>query len=208
MDGKYIVVKQPQNSGSYYFNYKGTFSIVLLALVDAEYKFIYVDVGCNWRISDGGVYQNVLYPKLLTKTFYMYRLPDHWGERDDFLLPHVIVADDAFTLRENIMKPYTFRSLAHEKKIFNYRLSRARRIVENAFGILANRFRVFLSPMLLSPENVEKVTLASCTLHNLLREHPPSEYTPPGTFDLENIETGSVKTRRLVFSSRRRNAIN
>ena len=73
------------------------------------------------------------------------------------------------------MKPYAFRSLAHEKKIFNYRLSRARRIVENAFGIFANRFRVFLSPMLLSPE------------------HLPSEYTPPGTFDVENIETGSVK---------------
>ena len=45
--------------------------------------------------------------------------------------------------------------------------------------------------MLLSPENVEKVTLASCTLHNFLCE--PSEYTPPGTFDVENIETGSVK---------------
>ena len=137
--------------------------------------------------------KTVLYPKLLTKTFYMYCLPVHWEREMIFLLPHVIVADDAFPLRENIMKPYTFRSLAHEKKIFNYRLSRARRIVENVFGILANRFRVFLSPMLLSPENVEKVSLASCTLHNFLREHLPSEYTPPGTFDLENIETGSVK---------------
>ena len=58
MDGKPIVVKQPKNSGSYYFNYKGTFSVVLLALVDADYKFIYVDIGCNGRISDGGVYQN------------------------------------------------------------------------------------------------------------------------------------------------------
>ena len=58
MDGKHIVIKQSENSGSYHFNYKGTFSAFLLVLVDANHKFIYVDVGCNGRISDGGVYRN------------------------------------------------------------------------------------------------------------------------------------------------------
>jgi len=43
------------NSDNYYYNYIGTFSIVLLAVVDAEYKFLYVDVGCNARVSNGGV---------------------------------------------------------------------------------------------------------------------------------------------------------
>ena len=58
MDGKHINIKQPKNSGPYFFNYKVTFSIVLLALVDANYKFIYVYIGCNGRISDGGVFRN------------------------------------------------------------------------------------------------------------------------------------------------------
>ena len=105
----------------------------------------------------------------------------------------MIVGDDAFPLKENIMKPYPFRSLSHEKRIFNYRLSRARRIVENAFGILANRFRLFLSSILLEPEIVEKITVASCVLHNFLREKIPLQYSPPGTFDSENLENRSTQ---------------
>ena len=150
MDGKHIAIKQPKNSGSYYFNYKGTFSIVLLALVDADYKFIYVDVGCNGRISDGGVYRNSSLSQAIDRN--LLRIPPA-RVLDDArtTLPYVIVADDAFALKTNLMKPYPFRGLSREHRIFNYRLSRERRIVENAFGILANRFRVFLSPMLLSP---------------------------------------------------------
>ena len=57
--------------------------------------------------------------------------------------PYVFVADEAFPLRTYIMKLYAHRGLNATERIFNYRLSRARRIVENAFGILATRFRVF-----------------------------------------------------------------
>ena len=57
--------------------------------------------------------------------------------------------------------------------MFNYRLSRAQRIVENAFGIVSQRFRVLMSTMLLSPNNVIIVTMACCVLHNLIRRRHP-----------------------------------
>lgn len=88
----------------------------------------------------------------------------------DQLAPYCIVADEAFPLKEYLMKPYPNCKLSVEQRIFNYRLSRARRVVENAFGILANRFRVLLTTInIRSTTKVEYIVLSCCALHNFLR---------------------------------------
>lgn len=56
LDGKHVRMKQPLGSGTLFYNYKGFFSIVLLAVVDAKYKFLWADVGANGSSSDCGVY--------------------------------------------------------------------------------------------------------------------------------------------------------
>jgi hypothetical protein len=186
LDGKHVVLQSPENSGSYFFNYKKTHSIVLMALVDAEYRFIYVDVGCNGRISDGGVFKNCSLGRATDDGLLNLPMPTPLPNRNKHV-PYVIVADEAFPLKENIMKPYAYASTG-PSRIFNYRLSRARRVVENVFGILANRFRVLRSAIMLCPEKAEMVVLASCVLHNFLRSSKTSSdmYMNCGSVDREN----------------------
>ncbi|XP_052818426.1 uncharacterized protein LOC128244464 [Mya arenaria] len=85
-----------------------------------------------------------------------------------------LVGDDVFSLSEHMQKPYGVRALTGEKRILNYRLSRARRVSENAFGILANRFQILLSKMNHSPSTVRLIVNTCCILHNLMRMRYPS----------------------------------
>jgi len=74
IDGKHVVLQCPKNIASEYFNYKNAYSIVLFALVDANYYFLFVDEGCQGRIPDSGVFTNTeLYKKLETKTLCLPR---------------------------------------------------------------------------------------------------------------------------------------
>ena len=111
---------------------------MLLALVDADYKFIYVDVGCNGRVSDGGVFANSTLSECMSEGNLNFPSPKPLPGCQ-VPVPYVIVADDAFPLKDNIMKPYNRRSLTDTTRIYTYRHCRARRISENAFGILVNR---------------------------------------------------------------------
>lgn len=78
MDEKHVVIQAPKNEGSVYFNYKGTPSITLLALIGPNYEIIYFDVGCNGRISDGGVYNKCELSKCLEQNTLHLPSPRHF----------------------------------------------------------------------------------------------------------------------------------
>lgn len=147
-----------------------------MAVCDAHSNFIYVDVGANGRVSDGGVWTNtVLSQRIASHTAGLpedTKLPG-----SDKVLPFVFLADDAFPLQRHIMKPFPYQKQTTTQRICSYRVSRGRRTVENGFGMLANRFRVFLAPINLPPETVETIVLACTALHNFLRKEQVSKYS-------------------------------
>lgn len=174
IDGKHVLLQAPFNSETMFYNYKKTFSIILLAQVNGDYCFTFIDVGAQGRMNDAGVF---------AETVSNQPLPGRQRS-----VPYIFVGDDAFPLSRSVLKPYSgTHAKGSIKRIFNYRLSRARRIVENVFGILSSVFRILKRPMLLQPEKADLICMTCVLLHNFLRRSNTSRkiYTPIGNFDYE-----------------------
>ena len=170
----------PAKSGSQYFNYKKTHSIVLLAVADAQYNFLIVDVRAYFRQCDANIFAQSAFGKMVFNSPEKLHLPAAsplQGDPSSPVVPYVFVGDEAFPLLENLMRPFPGQHLSYDKRVFNYRLSRARRVVESAFGIMAMRFRCFRRPFSLKPENVDIVVKAATVLHNFLRREVGIRYT-------------------------------
>lgn len=182
-------MQAPANSGSQYYNYKGSHSIVLLAACDSRYCFRIVDIGAQGRLSDGGIWHSSEMGKKIKNGEMNIPPEDHRS------LPCVFVADEAFQLTDFMLRPYPGRGgLSEDRAIFNYRLSRARRMIENTFGILAAQWRIYRKPIIANVETVTNIVKATVCLHNFLRRgNEVDENCPP------NVDTdeGGVISRSL-----------
>ena len=125
-----------------HFNYKKTFTVALLAVVDARHRFVVVDVGAQGKNFDGQVFSNSRLGKKLKNGSPDLLSPAHLPGTTT-TSPFMFVADEVFLLHNNLMQPHLGRNLSNRQRVFNYRLSRTRRKTEIAFGVVAYRFRVF-----------------------------------------------------------------
>ncbi|KAK5648046.1 hypothetical protein RI129_002938 [Pyrocoelia pectoralis] len=142
VDGKHVVIEAPPRSGSVYYNYKNSHSIIcLFAIGDADLCFVLVDIGAPGRQSDSGIFRS------------------NGNIMQELNLPYVLVGDEAFALSHFLMRPYPRRSnLDRRKKIFNY----------SAFGILSGRWRIYRRPINASIDTTIKIVQATVCLHNFL----------------------------------------
>lgn len=167
IDGKHIRIKAPPHSGSNFFNYKSFFSIVLQGVADPDLKFVAVEVGAYGKESDGGIFSRSKLQSLFESNAFElpHNAPPLPGS--DVALPYFLIGDSAYPL-----KPYLITrinsNLTYERRIFNYRHSRARRCIECAFGVLASKWRVLKTTIETKIETAEVIVLASIALHNAI----------------------------------------
>jgi hypothetical protein len=177
--------------------------------VIANYEFIYVVVGKNGRMSDALVIEHTTFYQRLSKGTLNLAGNNETRENLNF-----VFINEVFALHNHLLKPYSKLDLEYDRRVFNYRLSRGRNVVENDFTIIASRFRILQTSINIYPSKINYSVLAICVVHNYLR-NVGSSYITRTTFVRENgvtheLERGDWReesTQRLPIESlRARNA--
>ncbi|XP_050516394.1 uncharacterized protein LOC126891256 [Diabrotica virgifera virgifera] len=106
LDGKHVTIQAPAKSGSLFFNYKKQFSIVLLAVCDSQYRFTLVDIGPYGSQSDGGIFKESVFGTRFEQQEFNILDPEVLDETSNIEMPYFLVADEAFPLRQYIIRPY------------------------------------------------------------------------------------------------------
>jgi len=165
LDGKHIRTVCPTNSGAMFFNYKKYFSVVLKGLVDANYKFIAVDMGGFGKQSDGGMFLASDLFSFIDGRRISFSEPD-FLPHSNVTVPYLMLGDEAYPLL-----PYSLtNSLTDRRRNFNERLSTARKTVECAFGILYSKWRIISKAIETEVELADKIVKCICVLHNTIIE--------------------------------------
>ena len=114
LDGKHIAIKKPKKSSSEYFNYKGYFSFVLLALVDADYKFLWVNAGTSGSSSVAQIFNCIKLKRRIENKTLGLPPPEPLGP-GRLELHYFLLGDNAFALMPWLFKPYSRHQLTREE---------------------------------------------------------------------------------------------
>ena len=104
IDGKHVRIQKPKNGGSFYYNYKHTHSIILMAIAGPDYECLYADVGSNGRVNDSGIWNKCALLQGILNGTVEFPADGMLGNGGN--VPYVFLGDDSFALNEFLMKPF------------------------------------------------------------------------------------------------------
>ena len=171
IDGSHIPILPPANDARDYYNRKGFHSVVIQALVDHQHRFMNVNVGWPGSVHDARILSN---SEVFEKGESGTLTPNFIRTFGGVPVPVVIIGDPAYPLLPWLIKPYPGVGLGAKKTKFNNRLSRARVVVECAFGRLKGRWRSLLKRNDVRVDHITNLVTACCILHNLCEIHQDS----------------------------------
>lgn len=198
LDGKHVRIKRPDKSKNMYWNYKSFYSTNMLTVTDANYKFVVVDVGGYGKDSDGGMFATSILSNLLESNSFQLP-PPHKLPNTEVEAPYVIIGDEGFPLRRYLMRPFPRNQLTEggKKDNYNYRLSRARMVVECSYGSLLSKFNLLSFPIATDIHNTVHIVKAMTLLHNIIRDREGITDEEVSTFiDVERDQSVTMGTSR------------
>ncbi|XP_053948833.1 uncharacterized protein LOC128857212 [Anastrepha ludens] len=167
IDGCHIEIEPNKEDAVDYCNSKGWYSVVLFASCDYNSKFTYIHIGSSGRNNDSYIFETSSLKKFHENANIFQQNIKHI---EGVNVPVVLIGDSAFRLSRYLIKPFPYSpNQPVVEKYFNYRLSRCRRVVRNAFGQLKARFRKIGGKLQVAPKNVNTIIHACCILHNFLK---------------------------------------
>uniref|UniRef100_A0A1A8CC85 Zgc:113227 n=1 Tax=Nothobranchius kadleci TaxID=1051664 RepID=A0A1A8CC85_NOTKA len=169
IDGSHIPIIAPRTFHTDYFNRKGWHSLILQAVVDGKGLFWNVFAGLPGSMHDARVLR-------LSSIWHLASrgnlFPDHSIQIAGVDFGYCILGDSAYPLQDWLLKPFTDTGrLTEQQLLFNKKFSRARVVVENAFGRLKGRWRCLLKRNDCDVSLVRSMILTCCALHNLCESH-------------------------------------
>nr|XP_040227706.2 putative nuclease HARBI1 [Anopheles coluzzii] len=201
IDARHVKIRKPLHTDKDYLNYKGFYSIVLLAVVDASANFMYVCVGGKGSIADGGMLRNASYHSKFEHHELNVPPPAVLDERHAVKIPYMLLGDKSFLFTEYCIRPFGGHLKPDSpESTFNYRMSQARTPAAVAFDGLCSRFKIFGTIINLQPDKAGKVVMAAVYLFNFLRRKNTTEETlgcgkgvPDSSYILPRLQSKPIK---------------
>ena len=167
IDGQHIRIKYPTKAGSLFYNSKQLSPVVLQGVADSEGRLIFMDIGAYGKQSDGGTF----FASHFSEDFESTLPKPASFEGSGTEMPFVILGDEAYPLKTYLTKPFARKDLSCEERVVNYRLSRARRCVECAVGILTAKWRLLNKARETNVNRTERTARCSCLLRNIITDN-------------------------------------